>query len=65
MLKCKNNSYISVSTHRIVLWAHGGIIMKETKNSNEFEKTAVRVSVVSIIGNTLLSVFKLIAGNVK
>lgn len=36
--------------------------MKETKNSNEFEKTAVRVSVVSIIGNTLLSVFKLIAG---
>ena len=28
----------------------------------QFEKTAVRVSVVSVVGNTVLSVFKLIAG---
>lgn len=36
--------------------------MKETKISSDFEKTAVRVSLVSIIGNTVLSIFKLIAG---
>ncbi len=30
--------------------------------SNEFEKTAVKVSLVSIIGNTVLSLFKIIAG---
>ena len=35
--------------------------MKENK-VNEFEKTAVRVSLVSIIGNTVLSIFKIIAG---
>lgn len=34
-----------------------GIIME-----NSFEKTAMRVSLVSIIANTLLSVFKLLAG---
>ena len=31
-------------------------------NSNEFEKTAIRVSNVSIWGNTLLALFKLLAG---
>ena len=29
---------------------------------NKFEKTAVKVSLVSIIGNTVLSVFKILAG---
>ena len=29
---------------------------------NEFEKTAIRVSLVSVVWNLILSVFKLIAG---
>ncbi len=36
--------------------------MKKTALVNEFEKTAIRVSLVSIIGNSLLSLFKIIAG---
>lgn len=36
--------------------------MKKTDLVNEFEKTAIRVSLVSIIGNSLLSLFKIIAG---
>lgn len=36
--------------------------MKESKSNNNFEKTAVIVSLVSIIGNIILSLFKLIAG---
>lgn len=41
--------------------------IKSTKNPpdvsvNEFEKIAVKVSLVSIIGNTVLSLFKIIAG---
>ena len=31
-------------------------------SANEFEKTAVKVSLVSIIGNTVLSLFKILAG---
>lgn len=36
--------------------------MDKTKVGREFEKTAVRVSLVSIIGNSLLSAAKLLAG---
>ena len=36
--------------------------MKENLTQSNFEKTAVRVSLVSIAGNAVLSVFKLIAG---
>lgn len=36
--------------------------MKNKTHADEFERTAVRVSNVSIIGNSLLSIFKLFAG---
>ena len=32
------------------------------KSVNEFEKVAMKVSTVSIVGNVLLSAFKLLAG---
>jgi len=35
---------------------------KATSPADEFEKTAVKVSLVSIIGNTVLSLFKIMAG---
>ncbi len=38
------------------------IIDTSDQNSAEFESTAVKVSLVSIIGNTMLSLFKLFAG---
>ena len=36
--------------------------MRRTTSTNDFEKTAVKVSLVSIIGNAILSVFKVMAG---
>ena len=35
---------------------------EEVLSVDEFEKTAVKVSLVSIIGNTVLSLFKILAG---
>lgn len=36
--------------------------MKQEVRQGDFEKTAVKVSIVSIIGNAILSVFKMLAG---
>ena len=38
------------------------ILMENVKQTNHFEQTATRVTTVSIIGNLVLSGFKLLAG---
>lgn len=41
---------------------HQSILKRAVCTPEEFEATAVRVSMVSIVGNTVLSIFKLLAG---
>ncbi len=45
-----------------VFYIKGGFFMKQTQQVRTSEQTAMRVSMVSIIGNIVLSLFKLLAG---